>query len=57
MLGHSDISSTQIYQIYALVTINDLSRVFYETHPATRAGQDLAVAVALGGNDQFGYLT
>lgn len=30
-LGHADISSTQIY---AHVTINDLSRVYKETHPA-----------------------
>ena len=33
MLGHSDISSTQIY---AHVTINDLNRVCYEVHPAAR---------------------
>lgn len=31
VLGHADISSTQIY---AYVTINDLNRVYYETHPA-----------------------
>lgn len=33
MLGHRDISSTQIY---AHVTINDLNRVYYETHPAAQ---------------------
>lgn len=34
MLGHRDISSTQIY---AHVTIKDLNRVYYETHPAARS--------------------
>jgi len=33
LLGHADISSTQIY---AQVTMNDLSRVYKETHPAAK---------------------
>lgn len=33
MLGHSVITSTQID---AHVTINNMNRVYYETHPAAR---------------------
>jgi len=40
MLGHSDITSTQIY---AHVTINDLNRVYYETHPAARSDNRLCI--------------
>lgn len=36
MLGHADISFTQIY---AHVTIKDLSRVYYDTHPAAKGEQ------------------
>lgn len=33
LLGHADFSSMQIY---AQVTMNDLSRVYKETHPAAK---------------------